>query len=108
MSKQAKKAIVEAQNQHQELKAQEMDLQIRFSKLSPEQRSAVGQYLNAYNLAAWIYNELIDEDCRIYIDLAMKYTMETQKFSQAMRDISDDPNEVQQLVDKFNNGEESL
>lgn len=105
MSKQAKKAIAEAQNQHQELKAFEMDLQIRFSKLSPDQRTSVGQYLNAYNLAAWIYNELIDEDCRIYIDLAMKYTMETQKLSQAMRDVSEDPNEVQQIVNDINHGE---
>lgn len=105
MSKQAKKAIAEAQNQHPELLAQEMDLQVRFSALSLDQRNAVGQYLNAYNLAAWIYNELIDEDCRVYIDLAMKYTMETQKLSQAMHDVSDDSNEVQQIVNDINHGE---
>lgn len=103
MTKQAKKAPADAKNQ--QLKSQEMDLQMRFSKMSPEQRQAVGNYLNAYNLAAWIYNEIIDEDCRIYIDLAMKYTMETQVLAKAMHDVSDDPNEVDQLVNKINDGE---
>lgn len=108
MSKQAKKATAEAQNQHPELKAQEMDLQIRFTKLSSDQRQFVGNYLNAYNLAAWIYNEIIDEDCRIYIDLAMKFTMETQKLAESMREVSDDPQDVQQIVNEINHGEESL
>lgn len=105
MSKQAKKAIAEAQNQQNQLKAQEMDLQMRFSQLTPEKRHAVGNYLNAYNLAAWIYNEIIDEDCRIYIDLAMKYTMETQALANSMREVSDDPKEVEQLVNNINHGE---
>ena len=105
MTKQAKKALAEAQNQQNQFKVQEMDLQIRFTKLSQVQRQAVGNYLNAYNLAAWIYNEIIDEDCRIYIDLAMKYTMETQALANSMREVSDDPQEVQQLVNQINDGE---
>lgn len=105
MTKQAKKAIAEAQNQQQQIKSQGMDLQMRFSRMSPEQRQAVGNYLNAYNLAAWIYNEIIDEDCQIYIDLAMKYTIETQQLAQSMRDVSDNPNDVENLVNQINNGE---
>lgn len=105
MTKQAKKAIAEAQKQHEQFKAQEMNLQLRFSRLSPELRQAVGNYLNAYNLAAWIYNVLLDEDSRTYIDLAMKYTMETQKLAQSMRDVSDDPQEVEQIVNDINHGE---
>lgn len=108
MTKQAKKANAEAQSQQDQFKAQEMDLQMRFSKLSSDLRQAVGSYLNAYNLAAWIYNELLDEDSRTYIDLAMKYTMETQKLAQVMSEVSDDPKEVQQIVDHINYGEESL
>lgn len=103
MTKQAKKAPAEAKNQ--QLKSQEMDLQMRFTHMSPEQRQAVGNYLNAYNLAAWIYNEIIDEYCRTYIDLAMKFTMETQALANSMRNISDDPIEVEQIVNKFNDGE---
>lgn len=105
MTKQAKKATAEAQNQQDQFKAQEMDLQMRFSKLSPDLRQAVGSYLNAYNLAAWIYNVILDEDCRQYIDLAMKYTMETQKLAQVMSEVSDDPKEVQQVVNQINYGE---
>lgn len=100
--------LAAAKKQEEDLKGQQMDLQMRFTKLTPEQRTAVGQYLNAYNLAAWLYNELLNEDCRTYIDLAMKYTMETQKLAQAMHDVSDDPKEVQQVVNKINDGEESL
>lgn len=110
MTKQAKKAPAEAKNQ--QLKSQEMDLQMRFSKMSPEQRQAVGNYLNAYNLAAWIYNEIIDEDCRIYIDLAMKYTMETQALAQSLNDLeisadrfdSDKFEAVEKLVNDINHG----
>lgn len=105
MTKQAKKASAEAQNLQNQFKSQEMDLQMRFSRLSPGLRQAVGNYLNAYNLAAWIYNELLDEESRTYIDLAMKYTMETQKLAQSMREVSDDPQEVEQLVNTINHGE---
>lgn len=101
-------AISAAQKQEQDLKDQQMDLQFRFSHLTPAQRDSVAQYLNAYNLAAWLYNELLHEEARTYIDLAMKYTMETQKLAAAMHDVSDDPNEVQQVVNHINHGEESL
>lgn len=102
MSKQAKKAIAEAQNQQQQFKSQEIDLQMRFSHLNNEQRQAVGNYLNAYNLAAWLYNEILDEFSRTYIDLAMKYTMETQALANSMKDVSQDFYEVDQLVDHIN------
>lgn len=105
MTKQAKKSPAEDQNLQNYFKAKEMDLQMRFSLLSPEYRQVVGNYLNAYNLAAWIFNELLDEDSRNYIDLAMKYTMETQKLAQSMREVSDDPQEVDQIVNDINHGE---
>lgn len=111
MTKQAKNAdlksakVITKDQINDQFKAQEMDLQMRFSRLSQEQRQSVGNYLNAYNLAAWIYNELIDEDCRIYIDLAMKYTMETQALANSMRDVSDDSKEVDHLVNRINHGE---
>lgn len=105
MSKQAKKAVAEAQNQQNRFKVQEMDLQMNFFKLSQPQRQNVGNYLNAYNLAAWIYNEVLDEDSRLYIDLAMKYTMETQSLANSMKEVSDDPNDVERLVNRINHGE---
>lgn len=111
MTKQAKKAdlssakVTSKDMIKDQFKAQEMDLQVRFSRLSSDQRQSVGNYLNAYNLAAWIYNEIIDDDCRIYIDLAMKYTMETQALANSMRDVSEDPNDVEKLVNQINHGE---
>lgn len=105
MSKQAQNVPAGTQKLPEEFKAQETDLQMRFSRLSKEQREVVGNYLNAYNLAAWIYNVLLEEDSRIYIDLAMKFTIDTQKLTEAIRDVSGDPNEVQQIVDHINHGE---
>lgn len=113
MTKQAKKAkadlttakAITKDQLNDQFKSKEMDLQMRFSRLSPSQRLSVGNYLNAYNLAAWIFNEIIDEDCRNYIDLAMKYTMETQALANSMCDISDDPKEVDHLVNRINHGE---
>lgn len=105
MIKQAKKASAEAQNQQQQIKSQETDLQMRFSHLNNDQRQAVGNYLNAYNLAAWLYNEILDEFSRTYIDLAMKYTMETQSLANSMRDVSSDDQDVENLVNSINDGE---
>lgn len=90
------------------LKDQQFDLQYKFSKMTDAQKTSVGQYLNAYNLAAWLYNEICDEDCRVYIDLAMKFTMETQRLNENMSNLSDDPNEVEDLANKINYGEQDL
>lgn len=100
MTKQAKKS--HAQQANLDL---QFDLQQRFSKFSPDQKQTIANYLTAYNLAAWIYNEHLDEDMRQYVDLSMKYVIETQRLNSAMEGISDNPAEVQNLVDNLNNGD---
>ena len=100
MEKQAVNAAKDAA-----LKDQQFDLQYKFSKMTDVQKASVGQYLNAYNLAAWLYNEICDEDCRIYIDLAMKYTLETQRLNDQMLNLTDDSKEVDNLVNQINDGE---
>lgn len=87
------------------LKDQQFDLQYKFSKMTDAQKASVGQYLNAYNLAAWLYNEICDEDCRVYIDLAMKFTIESQRLNDQMSNLTDDPKEVDNLVNHINHGE---
>lgn len=84
------------------LKDQQFDLQYKFSKMTNAQKASVGQYLNAYNLAAWLYNDICDEDCRIYIDLAMKFTMETQKLHDEMSNVTEVPGDTDIVVDHLN------
>lgn len=81
-----------------------MDLQKKFSLLTADQKQTVASYLNAYNLAAWIFNELLDDQSREYVDLSMKYVMETQKLDDRMNNVENEQ-DVQILVNDHNHGE---
>lgn len=100
MSKQAKKSP--AQQANLEL---QFDLQQRFSKFSPDQKQTIANYLTAYNLAAWIYNDHLDEDMKHYVDLSMKYVIETNRLNAAMEGVSENPADVEQIVNQLNDGE---
>lgn len=85
-----------------ELAAKQQEMQHLFASLSNEQRSLVVNYLNSYNLTAWLYNEQLDDTCREYIDKAMKFTMETKQLDDMMTGVSGDPGDVQKIVDDVN------
>lgn len=85
-----------------ELAAKQQEMQHLFASLSNEQRSLVVNYLNSYNLTAWLYNEQLDDTCREYIDKAMKFTMETKQLDDMMSGVSGDPGDVQKIVDDVN------
>lgn len=85
-----------------ELAAKQQEMQHLFASLSKEQRNFVVNYLNSYNLTAWMYNELLDDQSREYIDQAMKFTMETKLLDDQMSHVSGDPHDVDLLVDELN------
>ena len=89
-----------------ELAAKNQEMQHLFVSLTSDQRTLVINYLNSYNLTAWLYNELLDDKCREYIDQAMKYTMETAALSKELEKVSGDPAEVDQVVSDINFAED--
>lgn len=89
--------------------AAQINLRDLYLSLNKQQQEAAVQYFNSYNLAAWLYNEICDSDCKNYIDQAVKYAQELR----AMEHIpdSDHDDKVQEFVDRFNSeqdGKESL
>lgn len=104
MSKQVEKLTPE----ESKLAAQQVELQSKFMNLSLDQRSRVANYLNSYNLTAWLYNEVLSDDEREYIDLSMKFVMETDNLHRSMEAMKTD-RDVQQLVDQLNeDGKEDM
>lgn len=97
-----KKQANSGQEMPQELKEMQVSLQTMFTNMSSEQRTAVANYLNAYNLAAWIYNELLNEDQRNYIDLSMRLVIETQKLDQMMQQADGSDAYVEQVNNLIN------
>lgn len=87
-----------------QLEEMERDLQMKFSSMSLDQRSRVANYLNMYNTTAWLYNEILEEDERLYVDLSMQYVMETNKLNASMENV-ESPEDVQQIVDDINDHE---
>lgn len=97
-----KKQAVSGQEMPQEIKNLQFNLQTMFSKLSDDQKKRVANYLNSYNITAWLYNEILDNDARDYVDLSMQYVLETQRLDQ-VNDIADGTKEKEQfVVDKLN------
>lgn len=82
----------------------EKDLQFQFSRFDNAGKARIANYLNAYNLTAYLYNELLSEDERKYVDTSMQYVIETQKLSSQMENVQT-PGDVDQVVSSLNDGE---
>lgn len=94
-----KQAQVEAAPEVKAAAAQ-INLRDLYISLNKKQQEAAVQYFNAYNLAAWLFNEVCDPDCKNYIDQAVKYAQELRAMEQIPHSDQDDV--VQEFVDKFN------
>lgn len=89
--------------------AAQINLRDLYLSLNKQQQEAAVQYFNSYNLAAWLYNEICDPDCKNYIDQAVKYAQELRAMEQIPDSDQDD--KVQEFVDRFNSeqdGKEDL
>lgn len=97
-----KKQAVSGHEMPQEIKNMQLSLQTMFSKLSVEQKKRVANYLNCYNTTAWLYNELLDQDARDYVDLSMQYVLETNKLDQLNDSVDGSLESEQKVVDQIN------
>lgn len=99
-TKQAKNQLSPAQ---QELAQKQVSLHSQFTSLKPDQRALIAQYFNSYNLTAWLYNELLDQDSKLYVDQAINLTRESYELDKAMNNVQN-PSDVQDVVNELNNG----
>lgn len=99
-----KQATKQVTAKEQELAQMQVSLHSKFTAFKPETRALIAQYFNSYNLTAWIYNELLDDDSKAYVDEAINLTRETYELEKAMDNVAS-PEDVQRLVDAHNHGE---
>lgn len=99
-TKQAKNQVSPAQ---QELAQKQISLHSQFSSLKPNQRALIAQYFNSYNLTAWLYNDLLDQDSKLYVDQAINFTRESYELDKAMNHV-ESSSDVEQVVNDLNNG----
>ena len=60
----------------QEMATKALNLRQRYLSLSQQEQAACVHFFNLHNNAGWIYNELLSQDARDYIDLQVAYSQE--------------------------------
>lgn len=79
----------------------QITLRDKLMSLDRVQKEAVANYFNLYNAAAWIFNEVLDQKAKEYVDEAVIYARELNELDQ--KEIN--PENVQQVVNDLNHGE---
>lgn len=59
-----------------ELASKALSLRQQYLSLTPLEQAAVTHFFNLHNNAGWIYNELVSDACRAYIDAQVYYAQE--------------------------------
>lgn len=59
-----------------EMASKALSLRERYLSLTPTEQVAVTHFFNLHNNAGWIYNELVSDNCRQYIDDQVYYSQE--------------------------------
>lgn len=59
-----------------ELASRALNLRQRYLSLTKKDQDACVHFFNLHNNAGWIYNELISQEAREYIDLQVAYSQE--------------------------------
>lgn len=105
----------------------QISLRDKLMSLDRVQKEAVANYFNLYNAAAWIFNEVLDQNAKDYVDEAVIYARELNELDQANLNegniddfidranqhpdefVSDNgPEVVGKFINNLNNGKESL
>lgn len=76
-----------------EMAAQAMSLRQQYLALSPIEQAAVTHFFNLHNNAGWIYNELMSDQGRKYIDDQVYYSQELAALEAASNNSDDHGNE---------------
>lgn len=81
------------------------NLREKLIQLPQSQQEAVANYFNMYNCAAWLFNEVLSQDARNYVDQSISYARELQQ----LEALQETPNDkvFDDQVKALNNGEEN-
>lgn len=77
-----------------------VNLREKLLNLPQVMQEAIANYFNMYNCAAWLYNEILTQDAKDYVDESIKYARELNDLD-ALPDSSD-PNEQDVHIDRLN------
>lgn len=84
-----------------EVTAAQVNLRDQLVSLSKEQQEAVASYFASYNLTAWLFNEVLSEDSKQYVEKAVELARQTKDLDIAMSNV-ETPEDVQKVVDQIN------
>ena len=85
----------------QQQAAKAVNLREKLLALPKVMQEAVANYFNMYNCAAWLYNEILTQDAKDYVDQSIQYARELQELEQATAVA---PEEVEQSIEALNHG----
>lgn len=84
-----------------EVTAAQVNLRDQLVSLPREQQEAVASYFASYNLTAWLFNQVLSEDAKQYVEKAVELARQTKELETVMKDVQS-PGDVQQVVNHIN------
>lgn len=84
-----------------EITAAQVNLRDQLVALPKDQQEAVASYFASYNLTAWLFNQVLSEDAKQYVEKAVELARQTKDLDIAMSNV-ETPEDVQKVVDQIN------
>lgn len=84
-----------------EITAAQVNLRDLLVSMPKDQQEAVVSYFASYNLTAWLFNQVLSEDAKEYVEKAVELARQTKELEVAMKDV-EKPEDVQEVVDQIN------
>lgn len=88
-----------------EITAAQVNLRDQLVALPKEQQEAVASYFASYNLTAWLFNQVLSEDAKQYVEKAVELARQTRELEDAMQNVFE-PADVEKVVNDLNDREE--
>ena len=71
------------------LTASQVNLRDLLVTLSQDQQEAIASYFASYNLTAWLFNQVLSDDSKQYVEKAIELARQTRELENAMKDVGD-------------------
>lgn len=84
-----------------EITAAQVNLRDLLVSMPKDQQEAVASYFASYNLTAWLFNQVLSEEAKEYVEKAVELARQTKELEVAMKDV-EKPEDVQEVVDQIN------
>lgn len=78
-----------------EMAVKALNLRELYLTLTEQEKAAVVHFFNLHNSAGWIYNEIMSDNGRSYIDQQVRYSQELAALEACQGDIDQLPEEIQ-------------